>query len=403
MSTPFPSRKTAQLLVQVAKDIVWPGLLEIASKHQITMAPLKVKVGSGLKTYHCLENPRKPVHHIIFGERMVIDKRDPVRARAWLTCIEIVEKGYFDGATTYLNMLAHVILHECAHALQTAAGDRRRGEVHNDEFYAWLGRLHKKVGEQTVTVLKMLAEQQGIELEYDQSKVGTEKNVLSARDLILGKEYEFKAKSGLVQATLVKVNRRTATFEKGPSTYRVPLMFIRQIDGASYIENKDVAVEPPPRRSTSNCVIGFEGKHFFLSNEFDAPINYRGHIFKTAEHLYLWLTIPSNESWWRHKIINAPTALDARKIWVTESCPRVNAENWDSFRIKAMKRAIWEKFQNPALSVKLERTSDMDLVAENAQGDLFFGEHEGRGDNHLGTMLMQLRGYLKQQREEKAV
>lgn len=103
---------------------------------------LRTRVGRGRATWHRYD-PRRDDHCITIGLLMVADKAEPALCGGWLSAREIRGRGYFGGEVSELNLLAHGCCHEFAHLLQTRAGGRRYGEVHNAVFYQWLDRLHQ--------------------------------------------------------------------------------------------------------------------------------------------------------------------------------------------------------------------------------------------------------------------
>lgn len=103
---------------------------------------LRTRVGRGRATWHRYD-PRRDEHCITIGALMVADKADPSQCGGWLSTREIRNRGYFNGEVSELNLLAHGCCHEFAHLLQTRAGGRRYGEVHNAAFYEWLNRLYE--------------------------------------------------------------------------------------------------------------------------------------------------------------------------------------------------------------------------------------------------------------------
>jgi len=101
---------------------------------------LNVESGRGNKTYH---KRMKPNHHkIIYGPGMVLSKYENSTDCIWLSEKEINNRGYYEGDTSMPSLLAHTCCHEFAHFIQTLNGWRRRGQVHNEEFYSILDRIH---------------------------------------------------------------------------------------------------------------------------------------------------------------------------------------------------------------------------------------------------------------------
>lgn len=56
------------------------------------------------------------------------------------------------------------------------------------------------------------------------------------------------------------------------------------------------------------------------------------------------------------------------------------------------------KFAEPGLQAKLLETGNEELVEGNYWGDTFWGVCRGRGENHLGKLLMKVRTYYKNQK-----
>jgi predicted NAD-dependent protein-ADP-ribosyltransferase YbiA (DUF1768 family) len=69
-----------------------------------------------------------------------------------------------------------------------------------------------------------------------------------------------------------------------------------------------------------------------------------------------------------------------------------------------MEQVIRAKFtQNPVLATRLLATGSMPLVEGNTWGDTFWGvdARTGKGGNHLGEILMAIRGELRGDQEER--
>lgn len=69
--------------------------------------------------------------------------------------------------------------------------------------------------------------------------------------------------------------------------------------------------------------------------------------------------------------------------------------DWDSFRLVVMHALVLRKFiEHPSLTTQLLATRDAYLEEGNYWGDRFWGTVDGVGENHLGRILMQVRGEL---------
>ena len=140
---------------------------------------------------------------------------------------------------------------------------------------------------------------------------------------------------------------------------------------------------------------GFRGEYYFLSNMYEVEVVYKGITFASSEHLYQWLKVPPEETWWRDRIREAPHGKVAKKLVNNPKCPKVKTDDWDAFRIQCMKIAVWAKFRNPDMARMLLDTGDMALVEHNFHKDQFFGVYQGSGQNQLGRILMLCRNYLR--------
>jgi ribA/ribD-fused uncharacterized protein len=71
--------------------------------------------------------------------------------------------------------------------------------------------------------------------------------------------------------------------------------------------------------------------------------------------------------------------------------------DWNSIKLEVMERLVREKFTAPShLRTLLLATRDVELVERNHWRDTFWGVCGGRGQNHLGRLLMQVRNELLQ-------
>lgn len=181
---------------------------------------LRTRVGAGRATWHRYD-PRRDDHCITIGTLMVADKAQPALCGGWLSTREIQGRGYFDGAVSELNLLAHGCCHEFAHLLQTRSGGRRYGEVHNAAFYQWLDQLHSTGAADALR--DRLAEKtraKGVALATEAVSPAGES---ALRDFSPGDRVRFGP--GL-QGRIRRVNRRTCTVDgTGPChgrRYRVP-------------------------------------------------------------------------------------------------------------------------------------------------------------------------------------
>ena len=139
----------------------------------------------------------------------------------------------------------------------------------------------------------------------------------------------------------------------------------------------------------------FRGDYFFLSNFSPSPLLFAGMEWPTLEHAYqAW---KSREWIIRDQIRKLPTAANARRAG--RSLPR--RRDWNQVREPLMLALLRCKFgQSKVLADKLLVTGDEELVEGNDWGCVFWGmvkDADGKwtGENHLGLLLMQVRGELR--------
>lgn len=147
-----------------------------------------------------------------------------------------------------------------------------------------------------------------------------------------------------------------------------------------------------------NVIASFWGKYRFLSNFYASPMEVRNVGTKpvqrvtTVEHLFQAMkTRDPNE---QQTILEAKTPGEAKRLGRT--CDL--REDWEDIKLHVMRMAVKEKFrQNPNLATKLIATDELRLIEGNTWGDQFWGvdAKTGRGLNHLGRILMDVREDLK--------
>lgn len=129
-----------------------------------------------------------------------------------------------------------------------------------------------------------------------------------------------------------------------------------------------------------------------FSNLYQRPIEFEGRIYATSEHAYQAgkAAKPAVRDW----ILNAPSpalaAMAAHGLYVWDVVP-----NWAEIKFARMRAVLRAKFdQHPDLQELLLSTGGVRLVeagtVNNAVNRLW-GEVDGKGQNMLGVMLMELR------------
>lgn len=140
----------------------------------------------------------------------------------------------------------------------------------------------------------------------------------------------------------------------------------------------------------------FAGPYRFLSNFYPSPFNVEGIDYDTNEHFFnAHKTLDMAE---HRYVASAPTAAEAKRRG-----RRVQLRpDWDvAARYAVMWRALELKFSTPPLRQQLVDTAPAELVEGTDWHDTHWGiclcdRHRGAGENHLGRMLMELRGKIQE-------
>lgn len=133
----------------------------------------------------------------------------------------------------------------------------------------------------------------------------------------------------------------------------------------------------------------FEGEFRFLSNFFRSPILVWGWELPTVEHGFQLLKFRDVAN--QQRIADCVTASEARQLGRRLSPLR---SDWTRYRLNAMRTLLQQKFASPHLRTALLNTGDEELVEGNTWNDTFWGVCRDRGSNHLGLLLMEIRGEL---------
>lgn len=140
----------------------------------------------------------------------------------------------------------------------------------------------------------------------------------------------------------------------------------------------------------------FRQNYNFLSNFYACDIEYEGRVYHSSEAAFQ----------------AAKCKLDAEKdnfINITPSTAKhmgrkvILRPDWEKVKNSIMLDIVYRKFtQNPELAQKLLNTGDATLVEGNSWNDTYWGVCNGRGQNRLGKILMNVRGILECTTQEKS-
>lgn len=135
----------------------------------------------------------------------------------------------------------------------------------------------------------------------------------------------------------------------------------------------------------------FRGAYRWLSNFSPAEVVLDGVTYPTVEHAYQAAKTLDHSI--RERIRQADTPGRAKKAGRgLRSC----RPDWGQVRLEIMEHLLWQKFTRAPWRAQLLATGKRELVEGNWWGDQFWGVCEGRGENHLGQLLMRIRQELRQ-------
>jgi len=136
------------------------------------------------------------------------------------------------------------------------------------------------------------------------------------------------------------------------------------------------------------AILKFENENRFLSNFFPVEIEYEGITYPSVEHAYQ--ASKTNSVKIKKQIRDCGHASVAKRIG-----SNLYKEKWHLIKRDLMLNLIRLKFQDESLKHKLLTTGSETLVEGNEWGDIYWGVCKGVGENHLGKILMQVRGELR--------
>lgn len=141
----------------------------------------------------------------------------------------------------------------------------------------------------------------------------------------------------------------------------------------------------------------FKDSYRFLSNFWPCTVTYEGMTFKTVEHAFV--AAKTTDMSKRYIVQKAPTASIAKRYGRSLEL----RHDWENIRLDVMSHLVYEKFsKNASLKAKLLATGDEYLQEGNTWNDTFWGVCRGKGANHLGKILMQVREQLREQKHLEA-
>lgn len=145
-----------------------------------------------------------------------------------------------------------------------------------------------------------------------------------------------------------------------------------------------------------NKILGFKDKYRFLSNFYFSSVEFDNVVYPTLEHAYQASKTKSSK--WRRRILNLDGPGKAKKFVRNESFPF--DKDFPENKLKIMEMLVREKFNSSNnLKELLLETGDCYIEETNEHKDDFWGVYKGKGENHLGKIIMKIRDELKCQKE----
>jgi hypothetical protein len=139
---------------------------------------------------------------------------------------------------------------------------------------------------------------------------------------------------------------------------------------------------------TKARIEAFAGAHSFLSNFYPSDLEYGGEVYPTVEHAFQAAkTFDLAE---RRRIRDLTNPAQAKRAGRRVAL----RDDWERVKVGIMEALLRQKFADPTLRAELRETAGRDLVEGNTWGDRFWGVYNGRGQNHLGRLLMKIRAEL---------
>lgn len=138
----------------------------------------------------------------------------------------------------------------------------------------------------------------------------------------------------------------------------------------------------------------FAGPYRFLSNFWPSAVVLDDHSYRTVEHAFQ--AAKTNDADARRRIRNEHDPASAKRKGRTVYL----REDWEEAKLGVMEGLLRQKFGTEPLKSKLLKTGKATLIEGNWWGDKYWGVCDGKGENHLGRLLMKIREELRIEKEQ---
>lgn len=135
----------------------------------------------------------------------------------------------------------------------------------------------------------------------------------------------------------------------------------------------------------------FRGPYYFLSNFYPAYVELDYARYTSVENAYQaakTLNIEAREPLqWHGNLSAAQAKMLGQSLTLRE--------DWETVKDGIMLDLLRQKFDLPEFKTLLLATGDAELIEGNWWGDTYWGVCNGKGENKLGKLLMQIREEAK--------
>lgn len=143
--------------------------------------------------------------------------------------------------------------------------------------------------------------------------------------------------------------------------------------------------------STSDRITCFDGEFDFLSNFYMEDVWFEGMTFPSNEHAYQ--AAKTTDMDLRRKIRALKFPGQAKRAGQKLQM----RPGWDGMKVQVMRLLLQEKFLRPDMREKLLATGDAYIEEGNNWNDTFWGVCRGKGQNHLGKLIMEVRTNIREE------
>jgi ribA/ribD-fused uncharacterized protein len=133
----------------------------------------------------------------------------------------------------------------------------------------------------------------------------------------------------------------------------------------------------------------FQGEYRFLSNFWPAIVTLDNVRYPSVEHAYMAAKTTDQKT--RMKIREQPTAAMAKKLGRSIQL----RPDWKQIKLGVMESLVRQKFQEIDLKTRLLATNNQEIIEGNTWNDTFWGVCRGKGENHLGKIIMKVRNEIR--------